>query len=160
MARDYWRILIAGVLCVMLIHVAFAQEAEQSDVEQRITVALAGTDRMQVLLGGAAEVPEPGDPDGKGLLQLAFDKAKSQICYDIKVENIDIATGVYIHSGSKGQAGAAKVILGVPGEGTAQGCVKSDPQLMQDILQNPSNYYVNVHNDEFPEGAIRGQLSR
>src|SRR5687768_2942145 len=119
MVRDFWWLLIAGVLCVMLIHVAWAQEEEPSDVDQRITVALAGTDRLEVLLGGASEVPEPGDPDGKGLLQLSFDKAKNQICYDIKVEDIDIATGVYIHSGSKGQVGAAKVILGVPGEGTA-----------------------------------------
>lgn len=153
MTRDSWRILIIGAACVMAIHVALSKAAEPGT-----TVALAGSDKMKVTLSGAGEVPKPGDPDGKGVLQLSFDKAKNQICYDIKVENIDIATGVYIHSGIAGEAGAAKVILGVPGEGMARGCVKSDPKLMQDILQNPSQYYVNVHNDEYPEGAIRGQL--
>jgi len=26
-------------------------------------------------------------------------------------------------------------------------------------MQNPANYYVNVHTKEFPKGALRGQLS-
>jgi len=27
-----------------------------------------------------------------------------------------------------------------------------------DIIKNPANYYVNVHNAEFSNGALRGQL--
>ncbi len=32
-------------------------------------------------------------------------------------------------------------------------------QTVAEILANPSAYYVNVHNAEFPSGAIRGQLA-
>jgi hypothetical protein len=30
----------------------------------------------------------------------------------------------------------------------------------KDIVQTPENYYVNVHNAEYPGGAVRGQLSK
>jgi hypothetical protein len=32
--------------------------------------------------------------------------------------------------------------------------------LAKNILKNPSFHYVNVHNAEFPNGALRGQLSK
>ena len=34
-----------------------------------------------------------------------------------------------------------------------------DKNLLKDIIRNPENYYVNVHNTPFPNGAVRGQLA-
>ena len=31
---------------------------------------------------------------------------------------------------------------------------------MKDIRQNPEGYYFNVHNGDFPGGAVRGQLTK
>ena len=33
-----------------------------------------------------------------------------------------------------------------------------EPDLLKKIIATPGDYYVNVHNNEFKGGAIRGQL--
>ena len=47
-----------------------------------------------------------------------------------------------------------------PAEGSSKGCVAAGADLIKEIRQNPGNYYVNVHNADFPDGAVRGQLSK
>src|SRR5947208_106208 len=71
------------------------------------------------------------------------------------------ATAMHIHKGVRGQNGPVVVPFSpVPdANGNAQGCVAvKDNALLMDILTHPSNYYFNVHNADFPNGAMRGQL--
>jgi hypothetical protein len=72
------------------------------------------------------------------------------------------ATAAHIHVGVAGTAPPNNVVvtLSAPdASGFSSGCTTVERELALDILENPEDYYVNVHNDPFPSGAIRGQLS-
>jgi hypothetical protein len=109
-------------------------------------------------LTGEAEVPGPGDPDGRGIARVKIDLETNQLCYNIRVRNIDPATAAHIHEAVEGSSGPVRVGLTAPSTGTSSGCATITRALALDILADPAEYYVNVHNPAFPGGAVRGQL--
>lgn len=100
-----------------------------------------------------------GDPNGSGEAYL-FSTGPTNICYVIEVDNIAPATAAHIHKGAAGTNGGVVVTLSAPANGVSAGCVNDLPAgLAADItLRNPTDYYVNVHNAEYPGGAVRAQL--
>lgn len=108
-------------------------------------------------MNGAKEVPGPGDPNGSGKAVIAVNTVTSEICFELEVRNIGPALAAHIHEAEKGSAGPIVVTLTPPTSGSSSGCVV-DPTQAQPIADDPSGYYVNVHNAEFPDGAVRGQL--
>jgi CHRD domain len=115
---------------------------------------------LATTLTGAAEVPGPGDPDGSGSASIRLNPGQGEVCFELTVSGIAPATAAHIHVGPAGVAGPVVVGLAPPTSGTSSGCVSADPTLIKAIIQNPEQYYVNVHNAEFPAGAVRGQLSK
>ena len=115
----------------------------------------------QTDLTGAAEVPGPGDPDATGFAEISADPANGSICWTIIVEGMDQATAAHVHVGAEGVAGGVVVALGTPDvDGFTQDCSSGhDSAVLQAIVDDPTGHYVNVHNDAFPDGAVRGQLS-
>ncbi len=118
--------------------------------------ALAGGRPLTADLTGAAEVPGPGDPDGSGFATVTLNQGLGEVCWDITWEDIADPFAAHIHFGAAGVAGGVAVALS-PGSGCVDGV---DKDLIKAIRQNPGDYYVNVHNADFPPGAIRGQLSK
>ncbi|HVM38870.1 MAG TPA: CHRD domain-containing protein [Sphingomicrobium sp.] len=114
--------------------------------------------RFRVALEGAVEVPVAGDPDGTGTAVLRINPGQGQLCYTLTVSGIAPATAAHIHEAPAGSAGPVVVGLAAPTSGSSSGCVSIDREEARDIIRNPENYYVNVHNREFPGGALRGQL--
>jgi len=118
------------------------------------------------LSGGAAEVPDPGDPNGSGAAQVTINVKKQRVCFGIVVLDVALPTAAaHIHAGEAGVAGDIVVTLKAPveiaatGIGLSTGCVRNQPRaLLRDIKSNPDQFYVNVHNADFPGGAVRGQL--
>jgi hypothetical protein len=123
-------------------------------------LALAqGGKRFTIAMTGAAEVPGPGDPDGSGTAILQVNAGRGIITYELSVANISTATAAHIHRGPAGEAGPVVVPLRAPSNGAITDTVHVDKALAQEILRTPSAFYVNVHNGDFPAGAVRGQLS-
>ena len=117
-------------------------------------------------LNGRAEVATDatnlgmvGDPNGRGEAYF-FSTSGTNICYVIEVDKIEPATMAHIHKADAGVNGPVVVTLSAPTNGTSAGCVEGlAAGLAADITKfNPNDYYVNVHNAEYPGGAVRAQL--
>lgn len=107
---------------------------------------------------GAAEAPTPGDPKGSGTAKISVDDGTLYLCYQLSTADIGKATMAHVHKGAKGTAGPPVVTLDTPLGGASKACAKIDAALAKAIMAKPSDYYVNVHSEAFPAGAIRAQL--
>jgi len=117
------------------------------------------------MLTGAAEVPGPGDPNASGTARITLNQGQGEVCFDLSWAGIDgTVTAAHIHVGSTTVAGDVVVPLfagAFAGTDTASACIAGVSEvLIKDIRQNPENYYVNIHSDVFPAGAVRGQLGK
>lgn len=115
----------------------------------------ASAQSFSALLTGSAEFPGPGDPDGTGLAVVTIDG--TTVHYTVFHQGIGVPTLAHIHRGAAGTANPPVVDFNVNTllNGTVAGVSQS---LINEIVANPSGFYVNVHTAEFPNGAIRGQL--
>lgn len=124
-------------------------------------IAADGGRKLQTSLTGAAEAPGPGDPDGSGTATVTVNSGQNRVCYKLTVANIATATAAHIHEAPPGVAGPVVVGLTAPNaSGTSSGCVTVTRALALEILRDPGDYYVNVHNAVYPAGAVRGQLAK
>ena len=145
------RLLIAGT-AIVVTSIAIGDASP--------TAADHGIRALATRLTGAAEFPGPGDPDGVGAAGVVVNVNRARVCYVLAVKHIAEATLAHIHVGAAGTAPPNNIVvhLTAPTRGFSADCVSVDEQLARDIASMPANYYVNVHNADFPAGAIRGQL--
>ena len=115
-------------------------------------------------LTGAAEVPGPGDPNASGTAFITLNQGQGEVCFDLSWAGIDgTVTAAHIHVGAATVAGPVVVPLfagSFAGTDSASGCVSASEELIKAIRQDPENYYVNIHSNVFPAGAVRGQLAK
>jgi hypothetical protein len=132
----------------------------RTDIGTGAAAAAVARPFVATLIGGAEEVPTPGDPDGAGQAAVTIDRASGEVCWDLRVSNVSTVTMAHIHRGVRGQAGPVVVDFSsaLPNP-TSAGCTTVAPALATEIATNPSGFYVNVHTTEFGGGAVRGQLA-
>jgi hypothetical protein len=125
---------------------------------------------LRAHLTGAEVGPEPaGDPDASG--RATVEVFSGTVSYNLRYEGIgeppganEPATAAHIHFGDPGEDGPVVVTLfGLPDEQAAVAslrsiCVDVPPVVSVLLNADPRDFYVDVHSEDFPEGAIRGQL--
>jgi len=129
-------------------------------------VAQEGRAALFAVLSGGNSVSNDGDANagdrhGHGsatVIVLGIDS----LCYAVLVNLIDTPFAMHIHEAFAGSNGPVVIPLTAPDSGNPgaiSGCITDiDPALIRDLRIRPARFYVNVHNNTFPGGAMRGQL--
>ncbi len=154
MRRVISLVTLAGALVAMMALPGAA--VAQSSVLDDFNLDSPPVTVLQTELSGEEEVP-PGDPDGSGSATIIV-IPPDRVCYVLTAENIAPATAAHIHQAPPGEPGPVVVPLAPPTYGASGGCTQAEPEVVSGLQENPGDYYVNVHNAEYPNGAIRGQL--
>jgi hypothetical protein len=142
------RLVVLAVLAATLIFTGTANAAVQ---------------RFSATMSGAQEEPDPGDTNGSGTASIRMDRAKRTVCFTIRVRNIGRVVAGHIHEGAKGVPGG--IVVPLIDESSTRtrftGCAEDvERSLITKMQRRPSRYYVNVHSEDFPAGAVRGQLKK
>lgn len=129
---------------------------------------LLGTGFLRAHLNGAEEVSASGAlgaGDTNGLGWAGIDVRGRRAAFALKWSGIAPPAAAHLHEGVKGVDGAVVVPL-FAAAGTlpksalgVAGYVRNlDAALLARIRSNSESFYVNIHNADFPAGAVRGQL--
>jgi CHRD domain len=155
------RLVTIVVMTVALSAVAAAMTASGALADPK-------TATFTIQLSGAAEVcptaPGTCGGPGTGTATIEIDRNARTLCYAITTQNVALPLlAAHIHEAPAGQAGPVVIPLFTQPVNAAtvpRTCLTGlDKNLLRAIIRNPQDYYVNVHNAPFPNGAVRGQLA-
>ena len=123
---------------------------------------------FRITLSGADEVPANahGNNDRSSAV-ITLNQGQGQVCWTFGALTLtageSLPNNAHIHRAPIGVAGP--VVVALFGAGSAPSvypsprtCVGASPLLIKEIRQNPSRFYVNLHNATHPSGVVRGQL--
>ena len=119
----------------------------------------------KVPLSGQAEInfAHPsggtGDPDGLGAVTLAIYPTKRQVCFDFSLSNVATPIMAHIRQAPELRNGPPIVSLFTGPGSDLDGCAPANTRQLAHMISDPTLYYVSVATTEYPDGALRGQLS-
>ncbi|MEW6475358.1 MAG: CHRD domain-containing protein [Actinomycetota bacterium] len=129
-----------------------------------------------------AQVPGGGDPKGRASAALRLDPEAEIVC--LRSNWRDLAgqvTAIHLHRGPEGETGPHHIDLlddeQLAGRANAvEFCVQvtaggeqhahdadhraasAPADRIQEVVDNPEGFYLNIHSTAHPDGAVRGQL--
>ena len=149
MSRGRLALLMVAVTCVIVaLPISFAG-GHKKPAEKRLIAPLSGSEETAA-----------ADEDGYGAASIRI--VGNKVCYTVSARLIDDVVGGHIHKAPAGENGDIVVGLfeAADLDPSRSACVRTARSIAKDIARNPADYYVNVHTSTFPNGAIRGQLTK
>jgi hypothetical protein len=110
------------------------------------------------------ELEDGGDHHGRGVASLDFDAQKERVCYYVAWDRLDGAvTAFHLHHAPRHHDGGHWIDLFNDehfdgNHNTVADCVHASRDEIYAVLDNPSDFYLNLHTTAHKDGAIRGQL--
>jgi hypothetical protein len=122
--------------------------------------AAPATPTYTAVLYGSNENPA-ADPKAVGFAEVTLDPVANTVTFWLEAPDLDNVNASHIHRGAAGVNGPVVIPFNQPfpngfSMGTTTGVA---PSLIAEIMANPANFYVNIHNNQFPGGAVRGQMT-
>lgn len=158
----YTTLILTAIMSIS-VSVIFANHANAQQQNGYITT-----------LNGKNEVPSHPDVTATGISGLIINSGNSKVWYQIEAEGLKGVTQAHIHSGKAGENGPVVATLFKGNKDTVngalvQGSITADKlegplkgKSMSDLVDlfDKASTYVNVHTETFPDGEIRGQISK
>lgn len=154
------RLLLLGICLLPIVVFGFANDALAGQTDG---INGEGGRPFTTTLAGANEVPAATGSDLTGTAKVTINLGQHEVCWDLDYKTSQMVTRAHIHHGAAGVAGPIVFGFFNPPPSTTivnSGCREGDPALLQDIVDHPGDYYVNIHTTIHPAGAGRGQLTK
>lgn len=151
-------------------------EREDGDRVEEFEVELSWFDEVSTAEGepfGTADTFATGDSGdagqngAEGSATVTIDEAANTVSFEVDYTEVEGAfagsPGFHIHEGDRDENGPVVVLLATgdeleAGDGELSATVDAGAFDVSEILDDPEDYYLNLHSVDFPAGAIRGQL--
>ncbi len=130
-----------------------------------------GSDTAYILVGDLVPeeaVPGPGPLPAGAFPTLTVDPGAGSLCYDMFWDQFDPVTGMVIRLGYPETFDTIEIDFaatppddfGDDGDltGYAVGCIESEPDLLEFLIDRPRSSHITVYSDDYPQGAAGGVL--
>ena len=144
------RILAAAIASTLLIGAS-----PPTPRDETLTISLSGRAETNF----AHPAGGTGDLNGSGSVKLTIRPAKRQVCYDFTIQGVASPLMAHIRQAKALRNGPPIVSLFTGTGSELDGCAPANPGQLADMIEHPSLYYVSLATTEYPDGALRGQLS-
>ena len=100
-----------------------------------------------------------GDPHASGSVKLTVMPIERQICFVFSLHGVDSPLMAHVHHGQRLHNGPPIVSLFTGPGAPTHGCAQANTGQLADMITDPSDYYVTLASTDYPDGALRGQLT-